>query len=612
MTSVAVIAHTAKELGGGLPELRQVLAEEGVTDPLWREVSKSKQVPKRARDVLERGADVIFVWGGDGTVQRCADSLAGTGATLAILPAGTANLLATNLGVPKDIREAVRIGLHGERRPLDLGVMNGEHFAVMAGVGLDALMIRDAPAGLKDRFGRMAYVVAGAKHLRAKPMRVRVRVNDAKWFTGKASCILFGNVGKVLGGITVFQDARAGRRHPRSRRPHGEGLRTVGPRGRSNGDGSARPVPVRTNHPRRCLRHHAGSEGAVRARWGRPQAAQTVLGEGGAGRDPGRRPSGAEGEASMSSANDVPETYGLSGDDAWETLRSAGRLRLIRDAFKRLRAADGFSHARSTAFISELVLVQGIIALVGLASLLHRGGFSDVIVRTLKEAAPGPAGEVLTKAVTQAHQAGHGHTLALTLGVIGALISGTTLMGQMERAMNRLYGIERDRPTIRKYGRAFVMALSAGILIAVAFVAIAFGRQVAASLDSDLAVRIWEAARWPVALVLLAAAVAAIFRWAPNRHQPQWSWLAFGATISVGLWIGVTALLAWFFSISTTFGETYGPLAGIVALLLWALLSSIAVLFGGAIAAQLEAVRAGDPAPQLDQDLRDTSAGRAP
>ena len=309
----------------------------------------------------------------------------------------------------------------------------------------------------------------------------------------------------------------------------------------------------------------------------------------------------------MSSANNVPETYGLSGDDAWETLKRAGRLRLIRDAFMRLRAADGFSHARSMAFITELVLVQGIIALVGLASLLHRGGLSDVIVKTLKEAAPGPAGDVLTKAVAQAHQAGHGHTLALALGVIGALISGTTLMGQMERAMNRLYGIERDRPTLRKYARAFVMALSAGVLVSIAFVAIAFGRQVAASLSTELAARIWDAARWPVAFVLLAAAVAAIFRWAPNRHQPRWSWLVFGATISVGLWIGVTALLSWFFSISTTFGETYGPLAGIVALLLWALLSSIAVLFGGAIAAQLEAFRAGDPTPQVDRDPRDGS-----
>ena len=237
----------------------------------------------------------------------------------------------------------------------------------------------------------------------------------------------------------------------------------------------------------------------------------------------------------MSSANNVPETFGLSGDDAWETLKDAGRLRLIRDAFKRLRAADGFSHARSMAFISTLVLVQGLIALVGLASLMHRGGFSDVIVRTMKQAAPGPAGEVLTRAVDQAHQAGHGYSLALTLGVIGALISGTTLMGQMERGMNRLYGIERDRPTLRKYSRAFVMALSAGAFVGVAFVAIAFGRQVAGSLGSDMAVSIWDAARWPAAFVFLAAAVAAIFRWAPRRHQPRWSWLAFGASISVGL-----------------------------------------------------------------------------
>jgi diacylglycerol kinase (ATP) len=207
MTAVAVIAHTEKQLGGGLSELRRVLADEGVQDPMWKEISKSKKAPGCARQVLEKGADLVFVWGGDGTVQRCADALAGSGVTIAILPAGTANLFATNLGVPKDIREAVRIGLHGSRRALDLGVVNDEHFAVMAGVGLDALMIRDAAGGVKDRLGRVAYVIAGAKNLRAKPMRVRVRVDDEPWFKGKAACVLFGNVGTVLGGITVFKDA---------------------------------------------------------------------------------------------------------------------------------------------------------------------------------------------------------------------------------------------------------------------------------------------------------------------------------------------------------------------------------------------------------------------
>jgi diacylglycerol kinase (ATP) len=84
-------------------------------------------------------------------VQQYADALVGSDATIAIIPAGTANLLAHNLGIPHDLTEAVRIGFHGQDRQLDLGRVNGEHFAVLAGVGLDADMIRDADRGLKTR-----------------------------------------------------------------------------------------------------------------------------------------------------------------------------------------------------------------------------------------------------------------------------------------------------------------------------------------------------------------------------------------------------------------------------------------------------------------------------
>jgi diacylglycerol kinase family enzyme len=141
-------------------------------------------------------------------VQRCVDTLAGTGAMLAILPAGTANLLATNLTIPQDLRAAVHIGLHGARRKLDLGVVNGERFAVMAGTGFDALMIRDTGTKMKDRFGRLAYVWTGAKHLRERQLRLRIQVDGKRWFKGKARCALFGNVGKVLGGVSVFEGAR--------------------------------------------------------------------------------------------------------------------------------------------------------------------------------------------------------------------------------------------------------------------------------------------------------------------------------------------------------------------------------------------------------------------
>ena len=81
MKRVAVIAHRGKTLGGGLPELRRVLAERGVTDVFWREVAKSRFAPKQVKKALAHKADLIFVWGGDGMVQRCIDVVAGTDAT---------------------------------------------------------------------------------------------------------------------------------------------------------------------------------------------------------------------------------------------------------------------------------------------------------------------------------------------------------------------------------------------------------------------------------------------------------------------------------------------------------------------------------------------------
>lgn len=208
MTTIAVIAHSGKTFGGGLGELRQVLDDAGFAQPLWYEVAKSRQAPDCAREAMDAGADVLFVWGGDGTVQRCIDAVADSGATIAILPAGTANLLAGNLGIPQDISEAVHIGLHGDRRALDTGTVNGEHFAVMAGAGLDALMIKDADAGLKDRIGRAAYLWTGAKNLSASPVTATLDVDGRRFFKGTITCILVGNVSDVLAGIEVFDGAR--------------------------------------------------------------------------------------------------------------------------------------------------------------------------------------------------------------------------------------------------------------------------------------------------------------------------------------------------------------------------------------------------------------------
>jgi len=207
--NVAVVAHAGKSLGGGLPELRRVLEAEGVADPFWVEVPKSKKAPAQVQRALDDGAELVFAWGGDGMVQRCVEVLAGSGARLAIIPAGTANLFASNLGIPQDIEEAVAVGLHGDRHEFDVGRFNGERFAVMAGAGFDAAMIRDSgDGGLKERIGRAAYVWSGSENLRSKPFRATIEVDGAEWYKGEATCILLGNVGKLVGGVEVFEDAR--------------------------------------------------------------------------------------------------------------------------------------------------------------------------------------------------------------------------------------------------------------------------------------------------------------------------------------------------------------------------------------------------------------------
>jgi YihY family inner membrane protein len=299
----------------------------------------------------------------------------------------------------------------------------------------------------------------------------------------------------------------------------------------------------------------------------------------------------------MSTATKVPETWKLTGDDARKTLLDTGRWQLLKDSFVRLRSADGFSHSRSLAFVTSLVLVQGLIALVGFAAAFGDVRVSREIVAAIQSAVPAPAHQLLTDAVAQARGVGAKHAfLPLLLGLLGTLVTGSTAMGQIERGFNRIYGIERDRPTVAKYGRALILTVGAGTCLAAAFFVFAFGRH--SEMTAGFLRTSWPYVRWPLALVVATLALTAMLRWSPHRRQPHWSWLAFGAGVCVAGWVLVTVLLGAALSLSSSFGDTYGPLAGIVALQFWTLLSAVAIFFGSAVAAQLEAVRAGAPAPR--------------
>jgi YihY family inner membrane protein len=306
----------------------------------------------------------------------------------------------------------------------------------------------------------------------------------------------------------------------------------------------------------------------------------------------------------MSTAASVPVTRDLEGDDAVETLQMVGVRSLLRDSLMRFRFADGFSHSRALAFQFALTLVPALIAVVGLAHELGQRNFSLILTQTFRDLAPGPAGEVLTKAIDQGSAEASGGT-ALFFGLVAALVAGVTAMGQIERGSNRIYGVERDRPTLAKYTRATALALTAGLASVLALVLMVAGGEIGAAAKdvtgwNDTLDTSWSVGRWPLGALLVAGAIALLFKACPRRDQPSFSWLLLGSSIAVVLWFAFTGLLAAYIALSRDFGETYGPLAGVIGLLLWALGTALALFFGLAVAAQLEAARAGSPQPGSD------------
>lgn len=184
------------------------LAAAGWHQPWWLETRLDELGVGHAKAAAEGGADVVFACGGDGTIMSVLSGLAGTGVPLAILPAGTGNLLARNLQLPQDRDACLRIGLGGVDRKIDVGRVDENHrFAVMAGMGLDAAMIMDAPEKLKKRIGWPAYAVSGARHLFDRRAHVTITVDDAEPVELRARGVVIGNVGKLQAGMLLMPDA---------------------------------------------------------------------------------------------------------------------------------------------------------------------------------------------------------------------------------------------------------------------------------------------------------------------------------------------------------------------------------------------------------------------
>jgi YihY family inner membrane protein len=309
----------------------------------------------------------------------------------------------------------------------------------------------------------------------------------------------------------------------------------------------------------------------------------------------------------------VPETGLMTGDelsaeDAWPTACHHGLRALLAEAFVRFRYGDGFSHARAFALQLSLAAVPLVIAGAGLATAIGARSFAEVVARTVVALSPGRSDALVADVVNTDDEGTERAEVLVVLALVTAFLAATSAFAQLERGANRIYGTKRDRPALRKYGRGAVLAATAGVAMAAGLLLIVAGESFGNALEAvyrwgDTAETVWDILRWPVGLLLLIVAVTMLFRHAPRRRQPGLSWLAVGAGVTVLAWLAGSGLLALYVAAADNFGDTYGPLTAVMALLLWANVTGIALLAGMALAAQLEAVRSGRPDPLLpDRD----------
>src|SRR4051812_39967911 len=317
----------------------------------------------------------------------------------------------------------------------------------------------------------------------------------------------------------------------------------------------------------------------------------------------------------MTTARTVPVTTEMDGDeldaeDAWRLARHHGLVGIAVASFVRFRYGDGFTNSRALALQACLAVVPFLLALTGLAADLDQERPAQVVAATIQQVSPGHGeSDALASAVTGADSSEEAGELALTLGLVLSVVSMVTAMGQVERGANRIYGIRRDRPVLAKYGRAAVLAAVLAAPVGLGFLLLVAGGAFADAMADQYSwspgmVTAWQVARWPVGTVLLVFAIAVLLNHAPRRRQPALSWLALGSGTAVVLSMLATGGLAAYVHVSSSFGSTYGPLAGIVALLVWSLLSAIALFYGVAVCAQLEALRSGDAEPAYEDPGR--------
>jgi membrane protein len=275
---------------------------------------------------------------------------------------------------------------------------------------------------------------------------------------------------------------------------------------------------------------------------------------------------------------------------------------VLKRTFSEFREDNVTDWAAALTYYGVLSIFPALVALVSVLGVVGESA-TNPLLNNLRGFAPGPAEKILSNALHGLNDSRGGASILFIVGIAGAIWSASSYIGAFIRASNAIWDVEEGRPLTKTIPLRLVITLVMLILLTATAVAVAVTGPLADKVGKligvgSTAVTVWDTAKWPVLVLIVALMFGILFYAAPNVRQPGFRWVTPGAIVAVIAWMIVSALFGVYVANFGSYNKTYGSLGAIIIFLVWLWLTNIAILLGAELNAETQRgrqIEAGHP-----------------